>query len=194
MALEITSFLLRSLLGLYLLLVVLRFLLRASNADFYNPITQKIVQFTEPLAAPLQKLLPMVGNIDTATLVGAVLLNFVSILALAGLYDAPFSLEIGRMLLWSCIGIAYMIADIYFFLVLAVIILSWVAPSQQHPAIQLAYQLAEPVMAPLRRVIPPIGGLDLSPIALFLIINVVEIILKNWAVALHLPPTIVLGI
>ncbi len=194
MALEITSFLARSLLGLYLLLVVLRFLLRAANADFYNPITQKIVQFTQPLTAPLQRVLPMVGSVDTGTLVGAVLLNFVAILILSSFYEMPFSLEIGRMLLWACIGIAYMIADIYFFLVLAVIILSWVAPFQQHPALILMHQLAEPVMAPLRRVIPPIGGLDLSPILLFLLINVVEIILKNWAAALQLPPAIVLGI
>jgi YggT family protein len=83
--------------------------------------------------------------------------------------------------------------NIYFFAILAAIVLSWIAPRSHHPAIALLYQLTEPVMAPVRRLLPPLGGLDLSPILVFLAINVLEILLHGIANAIRLPAGAVIG-
>jgi YggT family protein len=74
------------------------------------------------------------------------------------------------------------------------IILSWVAPGSRHPAILLVLQLTEPVMAPVRRLLPPMGGLDLSPIALFILINIVQIALRHAALNVGLHPALVIGL
>ncbi len=194
MALSITTVLLNKIIGIYLLAIVLRLLLRISNADFYNPITQTIVRVTQPAVAPLQSFMPVIRDLDTGTLMSALLLGIGSIalfLALEG--ETPF-VDPLRMVIWACIGICNMVVDIYFFLVLAVIILSWVAPFRRHPALDFVRQMAEPVMNPFRRILPPLGGLDLSPILLFMVINVLQIILRGWADDTNLARHLVLGI
>ena len=195
MALPITTTLLHTIISLYLLAIILRLLLRLSDADFYNPLTQVIVRITQPAVKPLQSFLPTVRGFDIGTLIAALLLSVASI-ALFSILDggAPFSSGLPLMLTWACIGICNLITDIYFLLVLASIIFSWVAPFQRHPALDLIRQLAEPVMAPFRRVVPPIGGLDLSPIMLFLVINVLQIMLHGWAARTGLLRNLVLGI
>jgi len=74
--------------------------------------------------------------------------------------------------------------QLYFFAILAMIILSWVAPGGNSPVLYLLYQLTEPVMAPFRKIIPPMGGLDLSPILVFIAINVIQIALGHVAYSL----------
>ena len=82
------------------------------------------------------------------------------------------------------LGTAAYLVQIYFFAILAMIILSWIAPSSNSPVLYLLYQLTEPVMAPFRKVIPSMGGLDLSPILVFIVINVVQIALGHLAFSL----------
>ena len=77
---------------------------------------------------------------------------------------------------------------------LAMIILSWIAPGSNHPAIYLLYQITEPVMAPFRKLLPPMGGLDLSPILVFILINVIQIALRHTAASVGLHPALVIGI
>jgi YggT family protein len=87
-----------------------------------------------------------------------------------------------------------LLVNIYFFALLAMIILSWVAAGSRHPAIYLLYQITEPVMAPFRKVLPPMGGLDLSPILVFVLINIIQIALRHLAQAVGLHPALVMGI
>jgi len=77
--------------------------------------------------------------------------------------------------------------------VLAIIVVSFVAPQSNHPAVEFLWQLTEPVMAPLRSIIPPLGGLDFSPILLFIGINVIRVSLENMAIAVGMP-VFVIGI
>ncbi len=190
---EIVGYLLQTVLSLFLLALMLRFLLQLVRADFYNPISQMLVKVTNPLIAPLRRLIPGLWGIDVAILLLLLLVQIAGIAAMLLLngYALPNPL---LLILWSVIGIAALTVQFYFFALLAMIILSWIAPGTAHPAARLLYQLTEPVMAPIRALIPPLGGLDLSPIFLFIGINILQIMLRHVATAVGLHPLLVMGL
>lgn len=162
----------------YLTIVLLRFLLQMARADFYNPISQFVVKATNPLLIPLRRMIPGWGGIDTASLVLALLIQ--SVVFLLIMYAAQGALiDPLTLILWSAVAILGLVLKIYFWALIAVIILSWVAPASHHPGIQLLHQITEPVMKPFRKLLPPVGGLDLSPILVFLILNVVTIVVNE---------------
>jgi YggT family protein len=190
---EILGYILQTVFGFYLVCVLMRLLLQLARADFYNPISQFVVRVTSPLLVPLRRMIPPLGRLDTATLVLALAVQLMAVVAVLALYGhGPGSLLL--MLAWSLVGIGALVVKMYFFAILALIIFSWVAPQAHHPALALLYQLTEPVMAPFRRLLPPVGGLDLSPILVFVVINVLEIMLRGIARELGLPAGLVLGI
>jgi YggT family protein len=190
---EVAAYLVNTLASLYLILVILRFLLQVARADFYNPISQFVVKATDPLVKPLRKLIPGYGGLDLATLALALGLQFlvINLLCAINYHTLPNPLQ---ALIWTIIGVAATVVKIYFFAILASIIFSWVAPSSNHPALALLRQVNEPVMAPIRKLLPPMGGLDLSPILVFIIINVINILLTNAAIASGLPRNVLLFI
>ena len=190
---EILVYLLQTFLSLFLLLVMLRFLLQLVRADFYNPISQFLVKVTNPLILPLRKLVPGLWGLDLAALLLLVLVQIAGIAAMLFLngFALPNPL---LLLLWSVLGIAGLLVNFYFFALLAVIILSWIAPGSHNPFIYLLHQVTEPVMAPFRRLLPAMGGMDFSPILVFIGINVVQIMLRHLAVAVGLHPALVIGL
>ncbi|MEX2367242.1 MAG: YggT family protein [Pseudohongiellaceae bacterium] len=160
--------------GVVIFAILLRFLLQASKADFYNPVSQAIVKGTSPLLRPFQKIIPGYRNFDFAALVLALVISSITttlMILLAG-YALP---DIGSIISWSFLGLLSLILDIYFYGLLVSIIASWVAPYSGNPVILLIQQLMEPIQAVFRKVIPPLGGLDFSPIFIFLGIQVIEI-------------------
>lgn len=169
--------------SLYLMAMLLRFLLQLVRADFYNPISQTLVKLTNPLVLPLRRIIPGYGGLDLSSLVLALLLQML-MAALLALLNYGVVLTILPLLLVGLLGIAAYLVQIYFFAILATIILSWVAPGGNSPVLYLLYQLTEPVMAPFRKIIPPLGGLDLSPILVFILINVIQIVLSDLAKSL----------
>ena len=170
-------------------------MLHASRANFYNPISQLIVKITNPLLAPLRGVLPAKGRIDWAVLVMAVLIQIVILLGIAWLVGERWSLPNPLTLVgWGIIGVLGLVTNLTFFVLIAMIIISWVAASSQHPAIELIRQIAEPIMSPFRALLPNMGGIDFSPILLFVTINIVQIGLRHAAVALSLPPNLVVGL
>ncbi len=190
---EILRYLLQSALGLFLFAVLLRMLLQIARADFYNPVSQFVVKVTQPVLAPLRRLVPPLGRVDTASLLlatGVQVLSIMLALALLGFRPANALL----LVVWALLGIASVIVNMYFFGILALIIFSWIAPHSHHPALALLHQLTEPVMGPVRRLLPPVGGLDLSPILVFVAINVIEILLRGLAREVSLPPGVVPGL
>ncbi|TVP59578.1 MAG: YggT family protein [Halomonadaceae bacterium] len=169
----------------YLTILILRFLLRLAEADFYNPITQFVVKATNPPVAPFQRMLPPWNNFDFATLLVAVLfqsLTYTLLLLLMGAMTDPLTL-----LAWGAVKVLSVVVTIYFFAVIAMIVISWIAPGNPHPGIQLIQQVTEPVMRPFRSVLPPMGGLDLSPILLFLVLNMLRVVVSHLEVAVGLP-------
>ncbi|MBP6682865.1 MAG: YggT family protein [Halioglobus sp.] len=190
---EILVYLVQTLLSLYLVTMLLRFLLQLVRADFYNPISQFIVKVTNPLVIPLRRVIPGLGGIDVSSLLLALLLQLAAIVALL-LINGLSPPGIFLLLAWSVLGVLGLLVNIYFFALLAMIILSWVAAGSRHPAIYLLYQITEPVMAPFRKVLPPMGGLDLSPILVFVLINIIQIALRHLAQGVGLHPALVLGL
>ena len=166
--------------GLYLMVMLLRFLLQLTRADFYNPISQTLVKLTNPLVIPLRRILPGYGGIDLASLLVALILQMLMIALLIALQTGTM-LPLLPLMMASLIGLAAYLVKIYFFAILAMIILSWIAQGGNNPALRLLFQLTEPVMAPFRKVLPPMGGLDLSPIFVFILINIIQIALGHLA-------------
>lgn len=179
---EIFAYVVQTFLSLYLVAMLLRFLLQLVRADFYNPICQFLVKVTNPLVIPLRRVVPAIGGIDTASLLLAFLLQMACIAALVFIKFGGFA-PILILLTGGVLGVVALLVNIYFFALLAMIILSWVAAGSRHPAIYLLYQITEPVMAPFRKVLPAMGGLDLSPILVFILINIIQIALRHIAAA-----------
>jgi len=190
---EIFAYLVQTALSLYLLVMLLRFLFHFARADFYNPISQFVVRATNPLVRPTRRLFPAFGRFDSASLALAVLLQALGIVTLLLLHGVGL---VGPTLIlaWSVIGVLGLLVNIYFFALLAMIIISWVAPTSRHPALLLLWQITEPVMAPVRRILPPMGGLDFSPILVFILINVLQIALRHMAAGVGLHPALVMGV
>ncbi|WP_079203729.1 YggT family protein [Pseudomonas sp. CC6-YY-74] len=168
--------------SLYLLIVLLRFILQLVKADFYNPLSQFIVRATHPLIKPLRKIIPSFAGLDLASLVLAILVQLVLmalVLMLMGYgFDNPL-----QLLVWSIIGVTALFIKVFFFALIISVILSWVAQGSHNPAAELINQICEPLLAPIRRMLPSLGGLDLSPIVAFLILNLIDmLVIRNLAV------------
>lgn len=190
---EILAYLVQTLLTLALLAVVLRLLLQLVRADFYNPVSQFLARLTNPLVLPLRRVVPSLGGLDLSSLLLALVLQMAAIVALLAL-NGVGPPNIGLLLVWSVLGVVGLVVNIYFFALLAMIILSWIAPASRHPALLLLFQLTEPVMAPFRRMLPNMGGLDFSPILVFILINIIQIALRHMAAGVGLHPALVIGL
>ncbi len=170
--------------GLYLLAVLLRFLLQVARADFYNPVSQAVVKITDPMVRLFRGFIPGYKGIDFSTLALACVVQGISICVLILLFGGSIP-GVGFVVTWAVIGTLYFITNIYFFALIASIIMSFVmlfsGNMNPHPALNLIWQLTEPVMAPVRKVIPPMGGLDFSPIFIFILIRLIQDILLSAA-------------
>ena len=169
-------FIIQTLGSLYLLIVLMRFILQLVRANFYNPLCQFVVKATQPLLKPLRRVIPSLFGLDMSSLVLALLLQillFVVILMLNG-YQAFTPL----LLPWGLIGIFSLFLKIIFWSMIISVILSWVAPGSRIPGAELVAQITEPVLAPFRRLIPNLGGLDISPIFAFIAIQ----LLQSWVI------------
>lgn len=189
-----TAFLVKTLFSLYILAVMLRFLLQLARADFYNPLSQAIVKITDPALRPLRRVIPGLAGIDFSSLVLALLVQIAGICLVYLLYGEPVP-NFLLVFLWACVGLMAIVLNIYFFALIIVIILSWVAPHSYNPMAILVQQLTDPIMRPARSVIPPIGGLDLSPIFIFIAIKLIEIlVIGELARLLSIPRQVMLGL
>ncbi len=180
-------YVLQTLGSMYLLIVLMRFILQLVRANFYNPLCQFIVRATQPLLKPLRKIIPGFGGLDIASLVLAILLQFIlialTILLTYGIFANPV-----QMLIWSLIGVTALFLKVFFFALIISVILSWVAQGSHNPGVELINQICEPVLAPIRRILPSMGGLDLSPIFAFLALKLLDmLVIQNLMVMSGMP-------
>lgn len=188
------TLIIKSLGGLYLLAVLLRFLLQAVRADFYNPVSQAIVKVTAPALLPFRRVIPGYRGIDFASLVLALVLNsaFTALLIAVAGFSLP---GIGFIVSWAFVGLMSFVLKIYFWSLIISIVASFVAPFSGNPILLVVYQVLEPLYSRIRRIIPPMGGLDLSPIFIFLAIQVIEImVIGTLGRGLRLQPDFVIGL
>ncbi len=159
-------------------LFVARFLLQACRVDFYNPLSQGFIKATDPVLQPLRKVLPGYRNLDIASLLAAILADVIMIFAIGALADQMMGTFL-QILVSAIIAVALLIVRIFWWSILIVIVASFVAQGSYHPALNLLQQITEPSLAPARRLLPAMGGLDFSPILVFLALGVVERILQQ---------------
>jgi YggT family protein len=165
-------FLVDTLLSLTLFVVLARLLLQWARADFRNPIAQAIVRLTNPLILPLRRVLPPIGKVDTASVVAVVLVTIIKVgilLALRG-YGSP------GVELWVrnvAVELVATLLNTYFYAILLYALLSLIAPGGYSPLQSVLASVCEPVLRPFRRLIPPIAGIDLSPLWVMIAIQVI---------------------
>jgi YggT family protein len=169
-------FLVDTLVGLFQLLLLVRLLMQLTRADFRNPIGRGIVQITDPVIRPLRRVFPPAGKLDTASIVAVILVAVAKVWILrlllgGGLPDPYF------MLRWVAQDLAQLVLKTFLFSIILNAILSFVAPGNYSPAQSILASLCEPVLKPFRRIIPPIGGLDLSPLWACIIIQALLLII-----------------
>lgn len=163
-------FIFRSLLDLYIICFVLRLLLQWVRADFRNPLSQFILRVTDPLVIPVRRLVPAIGSLDTATLLIAAAIQLIATAVLVNVACVG-DIDVIQLVGIAVVRLLQLSLRIYLFVVLIYVVLSWVAPGGSYnPAANLLASLVEPVLAPVRRLVPAIGGLDLS--ALFVLIGI----------------------
>lgn len=165
--------------GLYILAVLLRFLFQLVRADFYNPISQFLVALTNPLLKPLRRVIPGMYGIDVASLVLLVALKGLEVFLIFSL--GGYALEPLPVIIAAAVGLLRLTINIFFYAVLLRVILSWFMPygMHQNPAGGLLVSLTEPLMRPARRLIPPVGGLDLSPIVVLVALQLLQLALSH---------------
>ena len=181
------EFLISTLVNLYVMVVLLRFLMQTLRVDYYNPVSQFAVKITTPLLKPIRRTIPGIGGIDISTLLLAWLLLVAKMLLFKlmglevtsigsyGLYLQNISLPF--ILYLAIIDIIVQFFDIFFFVIIVQALLSWVNPDPYNPVQSLLYSLSSPILRPFQRLIPPIAGIDLSPLFALLVLQVIKMIL-----------------
>ena len=181
--------------SIVLLIVMMRFLLQLVRADFYNPISQMIVKFTNPMLIPLRRVIPGFGGLDVASLVLAVGVQYLILALILILATGGANLPFIEMVGWAFVGILKLLFSIYFWGMLIVVIASWVAPGSYNPALILINQLLEPLIRPIRKILPDMGGLDLSPLVVMLGIQLAEVlVLYPLKQVLGIPSGLIMGL
>ncbi|QYX66019.1 YggT family protein [Shewanella putrefaciens] len=177
------TFLITTLFDLYLMVVILRIWLQLARADFYNPFSQFIVKATHPLIAPMRRILPSLGRFDTASFVLALLVVMVKVILISLI--AGGGIDIMLFLMFAVVSVVKKAGVLLFWMLLIRAILSWFNQGY-NPIVMIMGQLTEPVLAPIRRIIPPIGGLDLSVMLVIIGMNFLNMLLAQyvpyWAV------------
>ena len=184
-----------TLFDLYILLVLLRFLLQALRADFYNPVSQFIVRLTTPPLRLLRRFIPSVSGQDSASIVFCLslifakfmLMRLISIPAVSiGGVMAPIgSVSLAGLLIFTIADFIALFLTVFLVAIIIRVVLSWVSPGSYNPMIGLVQKISDPVLKPMRKILPSLGGMDLSPIFATLALLVAKMLI--------IPPIIYIG-
>lgn len=167
-------FLVDTLFALYIIVVLLRLLLQYTHADFYNPISQFVWQVTRLPVDLLARATPRWGRFDTAAALFVLVLCFLNIQADIWLHPLDIRAQPLMSLWWSVLKAAVLLCNLYFFTILVQVLVSWLSPGSHSPATAVLWSLNEPLLRPIRQYLPPIGGLDISPLVVMIGLQVVS--------------------
>ncbi|TKB50170.1 YggT family protein [Ferrimonas aestuarii] len=168
-------YLVSTLFNLYLMVCLLRIWLQWARADFYNPFSQFIVKATHPILSPMRRVIPSIGKLDLASLVLAYLVALAKWLVLGAITGAAFD---PLSFYLAAITVVKEAGFLLFWILIIRAIMSWVSQGQ-NPIEFVFHQLTEPFLAPIRRVIPVMGGLDLSLMVVLIGMNFINLALGD---------------
>lgn len=172
-----TYFLVSTLFNLYLMVVLLRLWLQFARADFYNPLSQVVVKATQPVVAPLRRIVPSIGPFDTATFVFALMVSALKVITISIIFNGSLN-PIG-ILIASLFDVIREALSLIFWVLILRAILSWVSQGN-NPIEYVLSQLTEPFLRPIRNILPPMGGLDLSVLVAIIAIQFLRILLGDF--------------
>ncbi|BDF95344.1 MULTISPECIES: YggT family protein [Pseudoalteromonas] len=170
------QFLISTLFDLFLMVVLLRFWLQAAKADFYNPLSQFVVKATSFAVNPLRKIIPGLGGLDLASLLLAFIVAAAKITALIFLVGATW--EVGFVLFNALVTVVKEGLNLLFWVLVIRALLSWVSQGN-NPIEAVFHQLTEPMLRPIRKVLPPLGGLDLSILVLIIALQFAQFLFMD---------------
>lgn len=165
------SFVIETVFSLYILIVMLRLLLQLVRADFYNPLSQAIVRITQPPLKLLRRIVPGYSGVDLASVVLLLALQMLELWLVLLMLGRDAALA--GLVVLSVARLLQLLAYVFMFAILALVILSWIQPNAYNPLVAVLNAISAPLLRPARRMLPPMGGLDLSPIVVLLALGVV---------------------
>ena len=167
-------FVINTVLGLYTAAVLLRFLMQQVRADFYNPLAQAVVKLTNPLLTPLRRVIRPWGKLDAAAIVLMIVVQFMNVLLVVWVAGTLYTW--GYIVYWTVLKLVFILVNLYFFTILMEAVLSWFSQGRS-PVDGLLRPLNAPLLGPARRLLPPVSGLDLSPLLVMLLLQVINLLL-----------------
>jgi len=171
-------FIVNAITSLYLLVLLLRFWMPWLRADFRNPLAQGILRFTSPVVIPVRRIVPSFGRLDTATVLVALVIQYLTVLLL--LLIMGRTAGIAAITLTAVVKLIVLSINLFVYAIFIRIILSWVAQGAYNPATAIIATLTEPVLRPFRRLIPPLGGFDISPIFAIILLLAATIVVNGF--------------
>ncbi len=172
------QFIVNAITSLYLLVLLLRFWIPWLRADFRNPLAQGILRLTSPLVVPVRRIVPSFGRLDTATVLVAFIIQYVTITLLLLIQNR--SAGIVPIASTAFVKLAVLSLNLFVYAIFIRIILSWIAPGSHNPATAIIATLTEPVLRPFRRLIPALGGFDISPIFAIILLGAATIVISGF--------------
>lgn len=169
-------FVLDALLTLAVVAFVLRVVMPLARADFRNPLGQAVLRFTDPVVRPLRRVLGPVGRVDLASIVALLIVQFTGVALLRLVAGGGF--DPAATLIAALVELVMTILRFYSVAVLAYAVLSWIAPGAYSPATRLLAALCEPLLGPVRRILPPVAGLDLAPLFVLIGLQALQMLLR----------------
>lgn len=164
------EFIINTIVGIYIILIMVRLLLQWVRADFYNPVSQFVVKATNPPLRPLRRIIPGIGGIDVASIVLMLMLQLFSLAIILLLRGK--GVPVATLFFWSVAELVSLAINVFIFAIFIQVIISWINPGAYNPVLSLLHSLTEPLLRPARRLLPPVSGFDLSPILVLLVLQV----------------------
>ncbi len=171
-------FIINAFTSLYLLVLLLRLWLPLLQADFRNPLAQGILRLTSPVVVPVRRVVPPLGRLDTATVLVAFIIQYVTVYLL--LMIVGQTAGIVPIAVTAIVKLVVLSVNLFVYAVFIRVILSWIAQGSYNPATAIITTLTEPVLRPFRRILPAMGGFDLSPILAIILLLAVTIVINGF--------------
>ena len=177
-AINALIFIVQTLAQLYLIVLILRLIMPWLGAGFHNPVAQAILKLTSPLIVPIRRILPPIGRLDSATLLVTFVVQYLTVLLIAAIRRFPTGIL--ELSVTSAVKLLVLTLNVLVFAIFIRVVLSWVNPGAYSPIVALIDSLTEPVLRPFRRLLPPLGGIDLSPIFAIVLLTAAGIFLSGF--------------
>lgn len=174
------AFIVNTLAQLYLFVLLLRLLLPLFGTDFRNPIVQAILRLTSPVVVPLRRIVPPIGRIDTATVLVAFIVQYVTIVVLLMIMGLSDRASLTEIAVTTVVNLVLLTLNLFIFAILIRVVLSWISPGGYNPIVALINSITNPVLRPFQRLLPPMGGLDLSPLFAMIALTALRIVIMGF--------------